>query len=53
MAIILDKYDCAPNSNTTKIKLEFMYMCVRGNDFSRVSTILLLDITAVVTVGYI
>jgi len=30
-----------------------MYICVRGNDFARVSTILPLDIAAVVTVWYI
>jgi len=40
----------AANSNTIKIKLEFMYMCVRGNAFFRVSTILPLDTAAVVTV---
>ena len=33
-------YVFAANSNTIKIKLEFMYMCVRGTFFARVSTML-------------
>jgi hypothetical protein len=44
---------CAANSNTIKIKLEFMYMCDRDNDFAPVSTILPLDIAALRRVWYI
>jgi hypothetical protein len=36
-----------PNSNTIKIILEFMYICIRGNTFAPVSTILPLYIAAV------
>ena len=55
MTVILDKCLCVyvPKSNTIKIKLEFMYICVRGNDFVRVSTILPLEIAAVGTEWYI
>ena len=55
MTIILVKCVCicTPNSNRIKIKLETMYICVRGNDFAGVSTILSLDIAAVLTVWYI
>ena len=35
------------NSNTIKIKLEFMCICLRGNDFVPVSTILPLYMSAV------
>ena len=43
----------AANSNTIKIKLELLYICVKFNDFIRMSTILPLDIAAVVTVWYL
>ena len=35
MTTILDKCVCvcAHKSNTIKIKLEFMYICIRGNDY--------------------
>ena len=36
-----------PNSNTIKIILEFMYICIRGNTFAPESTILPLYIAAV------
>jgi len=43
MTIILDKYVrvCffSTNTNTIKIKLEFMHMCVRGDNFAHVSMI--------------
>lgn len=29
---------CVPNSSTMKIKLEFMYICGNGDDFTPVST---------------
>ena len=41
---------CKPNSNTIKITFEFMWTYVGRNDFVPVSTILPLDIAAVVTV---
>jgi len=56
MTIILDKCVCvcAPNSNKNKkIKLVFMYICVRGNDLASMSTILPLDMAAVLRVWYI
>jgi len=55
MTIILDKYVCvcARDSSTIKIKLELVYICVRDNDFTPVSTILPLYIAVVLTVWYI
>ena len=53
LTIVLDKCVWVPNSNTIKINLKFMYICVRGKDFAPVSTILPLDITAVLTMLYI
>jgi len=43
---------CTPNSNTIKIKIEFTCICVIGNDFATVSTILPLYISAVRRVWY-
>jgi hypothetical protein len=37
----------------SNIKLEFMYICIRGNSFAPVSTILPLDMAAVLMVWYI
>jgi hypothetical protein len=38
---------CARDSSTIKIKLEFVYICVRDNDFTPVSTILPLYIAVI------
>jgi len=57
MTIILDKYVrvCffSTNTNTIKIKLEFMDMCVRGDNFAHVYMIFLLYIWSGLTVWYI
>ena len=55
MTNILDKYACVHvrDSNIIKIKLEFVYICVRDNDFTPVSTILPFYIAVVLTVWYI
>jgi len=53
MTIILDKCVCAPHFNTNKTKLEFLCICVRGNDSTLVSTILPLYISAVLRMLYI
>jgi len=38
-----------PILTLSNIKLEFMYICIRGNSFAPVSTILPLDIAAVLS----
>jgi hypothetical protein len=51
MTIRLDTCVRVLESNyiTIKIKLEFMYICIRGNTFAPVSTILPLYIAAVLS----
>jgi hypothetical protein len=51
MTIMLDKCVRVFESNyiTIKIKLEFMYICIRGKIFEPVSTILPLYIAAVLS----
>jgi hypothetical protein len=43
---------CEPNSNNlvkSKIKLEFIYICLSGNSFAPMCTILTLDIASVLS----
>jgi hypothetical protein len=49
MTIILDKCVrvCEPILIQSKIKIGFMYICLSGNSFAPVCTILPLDIAAV------
>ena len=51
MTIILDKCVrvCDPIIMQSKIKLESMYICLSGNSFAPVCTILPLDIAAVLS----
>ena len=52
MTFMLDKCVCVclnPIILQSKIKLEFMYICIKGNNFAPLSTILPLYITAVLS----